>query len=181
LLLQSTESTQQAGPTGSTEQGQQQQQEQQRQQEQQQQGASSSSNPGEDVKQRLRQGFNAFRSTVGDGNLLGSIASEVKDVFKSGPGIQSATRKYTGPVADLKAYDGPAALMLVEQQQTAWQRFRQQVGHLLALWDVVQINNFTWQQRHLGFNNTCLMGAVAMSATADGVHSNILPSILCQA
>jgi hypothetical protein len=80
------------------------------------------------VKEKVRQGFNAFKSSVADGNLLNSIASEVRDVFKSGPGIQSATRKYTGPVADLKAYDGPAALMLVEQQQTAWQRFRQQVS-----------------------------------------------------
>ncbi|KAJ9514582.1 hypothetical protein QJQ45_016330 [Haematococcus lacustris] len=88
----------------------------------------------EDVKQRVyssfQSGFHSFKSgTAGvDGKgLINEWSQEIKEVFGAGTRIQSVTRKYTGPVADPSSFSGEAALVLVKQQQTAWQRLQDQI------------------------------------------------------
>ncbi|KAJ9514368.1 hypothetical protein QJQ45_012283 [Haematococcus lacustris] len=88
----------------------------------------------EDVKQRVyssfQSGFHSFKSGAAgvDGKgLMNEWSQEIKEVFGAGTRIQSVTRKYTGPVADPSSFSGEAALVLVKQQQTAWQRLQDQI------------------------------------------------------
>ncbi|KAL6759495.1 hypothetical protein V8C86DRAFT_2573456 [Haematococcus lacustris] len=88
----------------------------------------------EDVKQRVyssfQSGFHSFKSGAAgvDGKgLINEWSQEIKEVFGAGTRIQSVTRKYTGPVADPSSFSGEAALVLVKQQQTAWQRLQDQI------------------------------------------------------
>lgn len=63
-------------------------------------------------------------------SLLQSISKEIKECLLPSDDIVSVTRMYTGPVADAsqEGYEGPAALMVVKQQQTTWQKMREKVS-----------------------------------------------------
>lgn len=127
-------------------QPQQNQQGQQEQTKQHHQGQESSSQQGqqafpgvdgEQVKQRVygafKSSYDGFRSmNAADGQaVLDSMAQEVRGVFTPTSSRFSATRQYTGPVMDPGNPDSGAALMLVKQRQTAWQKLHEKVGALM--------------------------------------------------
>mmetsp|Transcript_17311 Transcript_17311/g.29562 ORF Transcript_17311/g.29562 Transcript_17311/m.29562 type:complete len:395 (+) Transcript_17311:46-1230(+) len=142
-LLQACRGISSGTPTlvqAQAQQPQQPQQEQPGQQEQastsQQQGQQAGGVDPEELKKRaygaFKSGYDGFRSTMGsatsghDGqSILQSMAHEVRGVFSPTIAIHSATRKYTGPV--MQAGDGSAALAIVEQHKTAWQKLQERV------------------------------------------------------
>lgn len=61
-------------------------------------------------------------SSSGSSNILNSFMEDVRATLSPSTGITSATRRYTGPEADPSQFAQTAELMLVQEQQTAWQK-----------------------------------------------------------
>ena len=61
-------------------------------------------------------------STSGASAAGPSFVEEIKATLRPVGGVVSATRMYKGPVMDGEAYEGTMELMIVKQQETAWQK-----------------------------------------------------------
>ncbi len=104
---------------------------------QQQQQAAGSTGAGEQAQafyESFKSGYEHVKSkasaaagSVGGGEapsgkrLLQTLAQDLKAVLLPAQDITSATRQYTGAVAEA-TYDGPTALVLAKQQATGWQK-----------------------------------------------------------
>lgn len=75
----------------------------------------------------MKSKASAAAGSVGGGEapsgkrLLQTLAQDLKAVLLPAQDITSATRQYTGAVAEA-TYDGPTALVLAKQQATGWQK-----------------------------------------------------------
>jgi len=67
---------------------------------------------------------------------------EIRDVLLPNQNISSATKAYTGPVAEVQAggYSGPAEIMLVQQEQTTWDKVKQKVASIPFLGKVFKVD-----------------------------------------
>lgn len=106
-------------------------------QQQQQAQAAGSTGAGEQAQafyESFKSGYEHVKSkasaaagSVGGGEapsgkrLLQTLAQDLKAVLLPAQDITSATRQYTGAVAEA-TYDGPTALVLAKQQATGWQK-----------------------------------------------------------
>eukprot|EP00798_Chlamydomonas_sp_ICE-L_P015519 gene15520-21608_t len=93
-------------------------------------GAASSSSSSASASSGFSAGSSGADSSTSEGSstagsahtngLLGAVLKDVRATLSPLSGIYSATRLYTGPVADMSTFAAATELVLVQQQQSAW-------------------------------------------------------------